>query len=209
MNSADHRRISCLQFARLVLRRAASIGARSGEALGAQRHCDGGSAFISRVEIPTWQVWQEFIIKALRLHGIAGPGYCDGPWAGLGRGAMPDVVFQRVGHRDAMERFVLDAKYKYPVDVPSAADAYQLFAYSHLFDPEQTLFDTVGLIYPSPNDGDRTDAFHRTQIRMTSAGMRLVISRSPWPSVADLHGMDAYFVRLGASILGSLKLAHT
>lgn len=204
MPSAGHASMATLRrLAMVILTRSTSIGDTNGESTGVFSAQDGLNSF-SKIEIPTWQVWQELVLKSLRRYGTAVPGRCSGPWLGMGRGSIPDVLFQRTGPGSNAQAVILDAKYKYPVDAPSVADAYQLFAYSHLFDPGSASFEVVGLVYPLPAPDSTANAYRRSQVRTVSSDMQLILVRVPWPTEVDLLRSEEYLARLGESIVRAL-----
>jgi 5-methylcytosine-specific restriction endonuclease McrBC regulatory subunit McrC len=169
--------------------------------------------------VPTEKLWERVVGGALertggvtvRFHGDdvgAGHAVVVRPWSVAGTSEpetldlYPDFLLT-VGRRDI---WCLDAKYKLPPPSgPSSADAYQLFAYSHLASLDSRQVAVCGLIYPRSSRTSSANWLHRAPAEDTP----LMVGSIPFPAssdVASLHAWDAYLTS-SAAALGDL-IAH-
>ena len=145
----------------------------------------GGGKFL-RIEIPTWQVWQALLTNAARAIGTVEPSKADPPWWTLTDNSRPDIDL-----RWTDRRFIIDAKYKHFDRSVSVADAYQMFAYSHLVHGEPKSRDLF-LIYPDCQGLTGEGDYRRMPQYAASDRVQLSVVPLPWPRRPELGDPQRY-----------------
>lgn len=186
-----------LNLAVPVLLRQASAGQESGSGFhGADALLAAGSDASVRIEIPTAVVWEGLVRRCVTGRFSGATMECHPPWAGMVKPPRPDIV---VTTEDGP--LVVDAKYKaFPAE-PTAQDAYQMFAYSHLIfgDGGHSGVQELVLAYVA----DRRERLQWTMQRNPDAAARrrprLRGVGLPWPSRHNLTASEQYLRELSAA----------
>ena len=158
----------------------------------------GGGKFL-RIEIPTWQVWQALLTNAARSIGTVEPSKADPPWSNLTDDSRPDIDL-----RWTDRRFIIDAKYKHFDRSVSVADAYQMFAYSHLVQGEPKVHDLF-LAYPDCASATASEGHRRMPQHRATEDVRLSIVPLPWPTRSDLADPKVYRTLLESKLRARLS----
>jgi len=127
---------------------------------------------------------------------VPSPWFSEGDDSRLSSDAYPDFMF-RVGRHVV----VADAKYKSSRGTkPSAQDAYQLFAYSHLAELEGQGADISMILYPA---GTESSAQQHALQRMRDRTCVLWHIALPFPSRSDIRSTGSwsmYVARLARTL---------
>jgi McrBC 5-methylcytosine restriction system component len=153
----------------------------------------GGGKFL-RIEIPTWKVWQNLLTTAARCIGAVETSKTDPPWSNLTNDSRPDIDL-----RWNERRFIIDAKYKHFGRNVNIADAYQMFAYSHLVQGEPKAYDLY-LAYPNCVSATAIDGHRRMPQHRVNEAVRLNIVPLPWPTRSDLAAPGTYRAKLSTKL---------
>ena len=147
-----------------------------------------------RIEIPTWKVWQNLLATAANSIGAVDPSKTDPPWANLTGVPTPDIDL-----RWKDRRFIIDAKYKHFDRTVDIADAYQMFAYSHLLQGEPKVHDLF-LAYPDCASATASEGHRRMPQHKTTDDVHLNVVPLPWPTRSDLAEPGKYCANLAAKL---------
>ena len=169
----------------------------------AEALAEQGSSRFLRVEIPTAQVWENLLRASARTLGTLLDGAVHPPWEGGVVGdPKPDIDLVVQDHMDIAlpdrTRLIMDAKYKPMTRGVDIADAYQMFAYSHLMKDEPKV-SSLFLVYPDPCAMNHSAGYRRMPQRHDGP-MRLNVVSLAWPSRNDLATPDAYKVELVSAL---------
>lgn len=168
------------------------------------------------VQVATEKFWEECLATALQRvfktvaisrENKAGPGvHVPAPWLppALGEDKSPDSTFNSFPDymlRHGGKVVIADAKYKlFAGKIPGSADAYQLFAYSHLANLDSSRSDSAVLFYPT-RSGVRPSQTKLERLRGRDYPLWLV--RLPFPGPRDLKdrvSWDAYVDELARQL---------
>jgi len=158
-----------------------------------------GSGKFLRIEIPTWKVWQNLLTNAARSIGTVESSKTDPPWSNLTGVPNPDIRL-----RWNERRFIIDAKYKHFDRSVSIADAYQMFAYSHLVQGEPRVHDLF-LAYPDCASATAIEGHRRMPQHRATEDVRLSIVPLPWPTRGDLAAPAEYRTLLESKLRARLS----
>lgn len=149
--------------------------------------------------------WEQVLADALRMCADRGTVFeqlsVESPWMGGGRGNA-DLYFDLDGRT-----ILADAKYKLDESGIGAADAYQLFAYSHTADAPLTGSpDAAAVFYPVR--GAVAGGTRSVLLRVTRPIFHLQLIELPFPSrddvITDL-AWRSYLERLASLIASSIR----
>jgi hypothetical protein len=152
-----------------------------------------------RIEVETWDVWQKLLTNAASSIGEIRDFGADPPWKELGQGPRPDIDLQW-----NERRLILDAKYKHFDGRADVADAYQMFAYSHLMRGAPKAKDLF-LLYPDRGMALATEGYRRMPQLHSTDEVRLSLVPLPWPTRDDLRTPDDFLT--GLALLMRKRLA--
>jgi hypothetical protein len=200
---ARHHRLSRLErpwaqafhLAPAILRRNALLG--QPDARAALPADIGGSDSAQdslRIELDTAVIWEKLLRNSAKRIGSLQKASCVSPWDGCLDQPKPDIAFEWP-QPDGAEPIILDAKYKLFDGRPTPADAYQMFAYSHLAKLGGREARRLFLGYV--NGG--FDANARTHLRLprySRDDKLLGLLPLPWPARSELSEPEVYRTRL-------------
>ena len=152
-----------------------------------------------RFSINTWKLWEDLLVSSVLRHFAKALVCPSTPWEGLGGPVRPDLAIMVRSESGDLNLVVLDAKYKYATQQPSAADSQQMFTYSHLSAVAGRGLSAVCLVYPSRVSSIGGPYMRSRSYNADASAVPLLVGECPWPMPRDLSAWSDFERSLGES----------